>query len=233
MFNCSDCNYTSNRKSNLLSHTTRKHFRDLKLDEHINTKPLKIEVVPVIEVEKVIEVVVPVIEVVEVHVFKCTKCTKILKSKQSLNYHINICKEVLNPLECHLCHKVLSSKSSKSQHIKTCKEKKEKEEKKKKEEEEIRKKEEEEIKKTKRKKTIPRILRINVWNEWIGEDLGTSTCLCCKKIKISQMNFDCGHIVSEYDGGKAILENLRPICRICNSSMQTENMNEFMERLKL
>ena len=35
MFNSSDCNYTSNRKSNLLSYTTRKHFRDLKLDEHM------------------------------------------------------------------------------------------------------------------------------------------------------------------------------------------------------
>ncbi len=52
--------------------------------------------------------------------FKCNKCNKILASKQSLNRHIIICKEISNPLECHICHKIFSHRSSKSKHLKTC-----------------------------------------------------------------------------------------------------------------
>ena len=100
-------------------------------------------------------------------------------------------------------------------------------------EEELKEKEVLPIVKTKKKKKISILLRKKVWNTWIGEKYGISKCLCCKEAKITQMEFDCGHIVSEYEGGDAILENLRPICRICNSSMQTDNMIEFMERLKL
>ena len=107
MFNCTECNYTSDRKLNLLSHTQRKHSRELKPEESINTKVLIIEVVE--EVDEVVDK------------FKCEKCTKVIKSKQGLKYHIKVCKGVLNSLECHYCHKVLSHSSSKAKHIKTCK----------------------------------------------------------------------------------------------------------------
>ena len=87
------------------------------------------------------------------------------------------------------------------------------------------------IKKPK-KKNIPKTLKRVVWNKWIGEDLGTSKCLCCKVTSINQMSFHCGHIVSEFHGGELNLENLKPICGSCNLSMRTENMNDFIKRMK-
>ena len=63
--------------------------------------------------------------------------------------------------------------------------------------------------------------------------LGNTTegkCLCCNNIKIFITNFDCGHIISNKDGGKINIDNLKPICRLCNSSMGTTNMNEFIKK---
>lgn len=82
---------------------------------------------------------------------------------------------------------------------------------------------------TKKKKLIPHTLRRWVWNYWIGEDIGSSKCLCCKITKISQMNFQCGHIISEYNGGELKISNLKPICQPCNLSMGTQNMDEFIK----
>ncbi len=54
-------------------------------------------------------------------------------------------------------------------------------------------------------------------------------CQCCKVNTITFTNFDCGHILSERLGGSNTLDNLKPICRLCNNSMGTRNMNEFIE----
>jgi hypothetical protein len=56
-----------------------------------------------------------------------------------------------------------------------------------------------------------------------------SFCTCCNTIPIYLSNFDCVHIISEKNGGKITMDNLKPICRTCNSSMNIKNMNEFME----
>jgi hypothetical protein len=79
------------------------------------------------------------------------------------------------------------------------------------------------------KKTIPKSLRIKVWNTYIGEEIGKIKCLCCKTIDITQSIFECGHIIAEAKGGKTTLENLRPICSTCNKSMNTINMYDFMK----
>jgi 5-methylcytosine-specific restriction endonuclease McrA len=42
------------------------------------------------------------------------------------------------------------------------------------------------------------------------------------------MNFVVGHIVSIKNGGETSLENLLPICTLCNSSMGTMNMDDFI-----
>ncbi len=47
---------------------------------------------------------------------------------------------------------------------------------------------------------------------------------------ISVKNFDCGHIISEKNGGIVSLDNLKPICRLCNSSMSTNNMDDFIKK---
>jgi len=76
------------------------------------------------------------------------------------------------------------------------------------------------------RKSIPKTVRTQVWNQNIGEEQGIGKCdVCSTEIKVS--NFDCGHIVAAIDGGPDILKNLVPICRPCNSSMGKENLNEY------
>jgi hypothetical protein len=80
-----------------------------------------------------------------------------------------------------------------------------------------------------KKKVIPKKIKQLVWNTNIGEDKGTGLCLCCKTTQISQMSFHCGHIISEFNGGGVTVDNLLPVCSLCNNSMGTRNMNEFIE----
>lgn len=89
-----------------------------------------------------------------------------------------------------------------------------------------------EAKKKKKKKAIPATIKRLVWNTNIGEMIGKSKCLCCKSTDITQMSFNCGHIVAEANGGDTIVSNLKPICQNCNSSMGTKNMDDFMKSLK-
>lgn len=87
--------------------------------------------------------------------------------------------------------------------------------------------------KTKVKKTkepIPKAVRMKVWTRFIGTDRAQGKCFCCRDRTIDQQDFQCGHVVSEYDGGKVSIQNLRPVCGICNSSMGTKNMIEFMKQ---
>ena len=77
---------------------------------------------------------------------------------------------------------------------------------------------------------IPKAIKILVWNKYVGEDYGKAKCFCCNVTEIRQMNFHCGHIVSVADGGGTTIDNLRPICQSCNSSMGTTNMIEFMKK---
>ena len=79
------------------------------------------------------------------------------------------------------------------------------------------------------RKSLPKPLRIQVWNKYVGEENGIGKCnVCGCEIKVS--NFDCGHIISARDGGEDILNNLVPICRLCNLSMGTDNLNDFKKR---
>ena len=80
-----------------------------------------------------------------------------------------------------------------------------------------------------RKKNIPKAVRIAVWNEFIGEEIGRTECYVGCKRTIAQSNFECGHIEPESRGGLTIIDNLRPICGDCNRSMGTRNMHEFMK----
>lgn len=84
--------------------------------------------------------------------------------------------------------------------------------------------------KSKHKKyKIPATVRNVVWCKYIGKN-PTPMCFCCNVELISRANFECGHIVSERNGGSASVDNLRPICSICNKSMSVKNMEEFMEQ---
>jgi len=86
-------------------------------------------------------------------------------------------------------------------------------------------------------KTQPQVKRSNirqnirqlVWNSHIGTKYGSSLCFCCGATQITPFNFECGHVVARAKGGKDSVENLRPICGLCNRSMATMNMLEFQQ----
>lgn len=85
----------------------------------------------------------------------------------------------------------------------------------------------------KKKQSIPKNVRVIVWNHYISEDIIKHKCLCCKKVTISNTNFEVGHVISEKFGGTHEINNLRPICFACNHSMGSENMIDFVVKYGL
>lgn len=86
-----------------------------------------------------------------------------------------------------------------------------------------------EVKIRKTKEKIPLPVKNTLWSKYFGENIN-GICHCCKTTPIHLTNFDCGHIISEQSGGSVHLDNLKPICRTCNSSMGTQNMDDYMKR---
>jgi hypothetical protein len=84
--------------------------------------------------------------------------------------------------------------------------------------------------KNKKKERIPHAFKIEVWNFHIGKEKGIALCYCCEK-EIDSKHFECGHIISEKNGGVLSIDNLRPICDLCNKSMGSMNMDEFKAML--
>lgn len=80
-----------------------------------------------------------------------------------------------------------------------------------------------------KKHNIPKSLKKLVWDKNIGKDVGAAKCLCCKHQEIRQIEFHCGHIVAEKNGGETNINNLIPICAQCNLSMGTMNLKEFQK----
>jgi len=83
------------------------------------------------------------------------------------------------------------------------------------------------------KKRIPATVKRLVWNQYVGEEIGKTKCYCCQLSDITQMTFHCGHVLSERYGGDTDIQNLRPICQSCNSSMGTTNMEDFITLYQL
>jgi hypothetical protein len=74
---------------------------------------------------------------------------------------------------------------------------------------------------------ISKVLRQAVWNSKSLE----GQCYCCDE-KITFDTFECGHITAVSKGGKTTLDNLRPVCRRCNSDMRTNNMDEYKRSIQ-
>ena len=85
----------------------------------------------------------------------------------------------------------------------------------------------------KKRKHVSKCLRREVWNRYIGEENGTHACFCCETSIMSQFLFEVGHVVSVRDNGDLSIDNLRPICGLCNRSMGTMNMLEFIKAQNL
>jgi len=78
-----------------------------------------------------------------------------------------------------------------------------------------------------KKKSIPKHVKTLVWNKYIGSDKAKAPCMSCRQEEIGIRSFHCGHVIAEAKGGDMTINNLRPICAACNSSMGTMSMNEF------
>jgi hypothetical protein len=175
--------------------------------------------------------------------FDCSFCSKKLASKPRLEYHTNICKarkkseSVKTDIALDLMNQVQRMKLEidelKSQqqiirqqviqqHINTNLTENENDT------EEN--KEETSVQQPYKKKAIPKSLKMLVWHTYIGKEVGLAKCLCCKNKEITQMDFDCGHVVAESRGGVTTVNNMRPICTKCNRSMKAMNMNDFIEK---
>jgi hypothetical protein len=68
--------------------------------------------------------------------------------------------------------------------------------------------------------------RLQVWKTYMGNCMEAS-CVCCKTRPINVFDFHCGHVIARANGGTLELSNLRPICSICNQSMNIMDMREF------
>ena len=81
---------------------------------------------------------------------------------------------------------------------------------------------------TSSKKYIPKKVKNDAWDKYIGKTVAVAPCLCCRRTEIEQKKFTAGHIISEFNGGKVTLDNIVPICDSCNLSMATQNMDEYI-----
>ena len=87
------------------------------------------------------------------------------------------------------------------------------------------------IEEKKKKNKLSAVLRYKVWNTYIGIECGIGKCCCCKTTDIFQQSFECGHIIAVKNGGLDSIENLRPICSLCNKSMGSLHMEIFSSSL--
>jgi 5-methylcytosine-specific restriction endonuclease McrA len=75
---------------------------------------------------------------------------------------------------------------------------------------------------TRRKKTIPKALREQVWLKFIGKKYEAKCPIGWCKNTITVFDFQSGHNIPESKGGTTTLENLMPICSRCNLSMNNQ-----------
>lgn len=80
------------------------------------------------------------------------------------------------------------------------------------------------------KAAIPKKVKTDIWDTFIGNDLPKHKCFCCLKATITNREFHVGHVVSEANGGNLNIDNLRPICATCNFAMGTTNMKDYVTK---
>ena len=81
------------------------------------------------------------------------------------------------------------------------------------------------------RKAIPARTKNAVWKLYFDEE-EHGNCFCCdkeicKKASEPTKTWNCGHVVSDHDGGEITVENMRPVCFTCNQQMKTQNMMVF------
>lgn len=69
------------------------------------------------------------------------------------------------------------------------------------------------------KQKISASLRQSVWLAWVGKQYDAKCIIKWCRSVITPFTFEVGHNIPESRGGSTTLENLRPICGVCNKSM--------------
>lgn len=86
------------------------------------------------------------------------------------------------------------------------------------------------VKRLYQRKQIPKCIRVDLWDKWFGLAMGKVKCPVCKHRDILQMDHEVGHIQAVAKGGSNCINNLVPICRLCNTSMGTMNLVIFTKK---
>lgn len=81
-------------------------------------------------------------------------------------------------------------------------------------------------------KNLSLALKRAVWDKHVGMKEGLTRCPVCNINTIYQSSFHGGHIIAQSKGGTDTVDNLKPICQSCNSSMGTTNMDDFIRKIR-
>jgi len=89
------------------------------------------------------------------------------------------------------------------------------------------------LEKSPNRKNIPLAIKRSVWNKYIETEdpkklQGKCFVGCGREITI--VDFELGHVNAFSKGGDDSIDNLRPICCLCNRSMGVENLFEFKKK---
>lgn len=82
-------------------------------------------------------------------------------------------------------------------------------------------------------KTISKAIKKKLWDNYFGTDCGKIKCPINCGSYITQLEFEVGHQISKYNGGGDDINNLIPICRLCNGSMGKKNLCEYINEYKI
>ncbi len=84
-------------------------------------------------------------------------------------------------------------------------------------------------------RSTPAILKTRVWNTRIGKHIGCIKCPMCLTNELTQLSYEKAHIISRKHGGLMTVENLVPMCGVCNKSLgETDvDMDEYNKNLHI
>jgi hypothetical protein len=83
-----------------------------------------------------------------------------------------------------------------------------------------------------KREQIPKCVRNALWINYF-QNQREGKCQCCLRETISIGNFHAGHIKAHINGGSISLDNLVPICMLCNLSMTKHDLKEFIAKYNL
>jgi 5-methylcytosine-specific restriction endonuclease McrA len=81
-----------------------------------------------------------------------------------------------------------------------------------------------------RRKPLPKEVRDQVWDRYIGATKTVGKCYCCRWRPITYRDYEVGHNRAVAKGGRDHISNLRPICKQCNRSMGTMSIERYREK---